>query len=76
MKSEPVYVGIDVCKSRLDVHVLPCGEVWSFGHDQAGLEDLMRRIAAVRGAPNGSTVTAGASLPAVWSIFGPTPTAW
>ena len=44
MKSEPVYVGIDVCKSRLDVHVLPCGEVWTFGHDLAGLEDLMGRL--------------------------------
>jgi transposase len=44
MKSEPVYVGIDVCKSRLDVHVLPCGEVWSLDYDLVGLEDLMGRL--------------------------------
>jgi len=45
--AEAVYVGIDVCKSRLDVHVLPCGEGWSVGYDTQGLEEVVVRLQAL-----------------------------
>lgn len=34
--SLPIYVGIDVAKDRLDVHVLPSGETLALNNDDAG----------------------------------------
>ena len=34
---EQVFVGIDVAKDRLDVHVLPGGTVFTVGRDSDGL---------------------------------------
>ncbi|MER8706755.1 IS110 family transposase [Mesorhizobium sp. M1088] len=42
-----IIVGIDVSKDRLDVHVLPSGEAFSVENDHAGVEDLVRRLAAL-----------------------------
>ena len=39
-----VYVGIDVSKDWLDVHVAPAGECWRVARDAAGLDDLVGRI--------------------------------
>jgi len=39
-----VFVGIDVSKLRLDVHVLPAGEASSVGRDAAGIAVLIRRL--------------------------------
>lgn len=39
-----VYVGIDVSKDWLDVHVAPAGEDWRVTRDAAGLDDLVGRI--------------------------------
>jgi len=41
---EPVYVGIDISKDRLDVAALPSGEVWSHPHDGAGIAALLERL--------------------------------
>jgi transposase len=46
-----ITVGIDVSKSRLDVHVHPAGESFAVGNDDAGVEQLAERLAAV--APDG-----------------------
>lgn len=45
---EPVYVGIDVAKDRLDVHVRPTGEAFALTRDAAGLEALGERLANPR----------------------------
>jgi len=42
-----VFVGIDVSKDRLDVHVLPSGEAFSVVHDAEGLEALGERLKAL-----------------------------
>jgi transposase len=42
-----IIVGIDVSKDRLDVHVLPSGAAFWVGNDQAGVEDLVQRLAAL-----------------------------
>lgn len=39
-----VYVGIDVSKDWLDVHVAPAGECWRVARDAAGLDELVGRI--------------------------------
>ncbi|SFM18746.1 transposase, partial [Methylobacterium pseudosasicola] len=43
----PVCVGIDVCKARLDVHVLPQGQAFAVARDGAGLSDLVARLQAL-----------------------------
>ena len=43
--AEPVYVGIDVCKERLDVHVHTIGQRLSVANDRAGLKRLTRALA-------------------------------
>lgn len=49
MKTEAaVVVGIDVSKARLDVAVLPSGEAWSCGNDEAGIKDLVDRVKVFR----------------------------
>ena len=40
-----VYVGIDVCKERLDVHVHPLGEHFHVANDAGGWRCLLRRLA-------------------------------
>ncbi len=56
---EQVYVGVDVSKDRLDVHVLPRGDAFAVGRNGEGLEQLNKRL-----------VELGASLVAVEATGG------
>lgn len=47
MGSAPVYIGIDVAKGRLDVADHPGGEVWAVPNDDAGIEELVAKLAVV-----------------------------
>jgi transposase len=40
----PVYVGIDVSKDRLDVHVRPSGQAFAVARNGEGLDDLTKRL--------------------------------
>jgi len=40
----PVFVGIDVSKARLDVHILPLGRVLAFDNDAAGCQKLVEQL--------------------------------
>jgi transposase len=73
---ERTYVGIDVSKDRLDVHVLPEGETFVAARDNKGLAELAERMGplgperiAVEATGGFETVVAaalaGASLPVV-----------
>lgn len=42
-----MYIGIDVSKDRLDVHIRPTGEAFSVTRDEAGLGELVTRLGAV-----------------------------
>ena len=44
---EMVFVGIDVAKKRLDVHVLPEGTAFAVARDGEGLADLAERLKAL-----------------------------
>jgi transposase len=67
---EPVYIGIDVAKDRLDVHVRPTGEAFALARDAAGLEALCERLAKLKPAlvvieaTGGFEVTVAAALAA------------
>ena len=41
MSQEPIYVGIDVSKERIDVAVRPIDSNWSLSYDGAGVDDLV-----------------------------------
>ena len=42
-----MFVGIDVSKDRLDVHIRPAGTSFVAGHDGAGLEQLASQLVAL-----------------------------
>lgn len=42
-----MFVGIDVSKDRLDVHVRPSGEAFAVARDGDGLEELVTRVRAL-----------------------------
>ena len=44
--TDPVYVGIDVCKERLDVHIHPANERFAVANDAGGWRRLKRKLAA------------------------------
>ena len=44
---EAIFVGIDVSKDRLDVHVRPSGEAFAVSRDGKGLEELIDRLTTV-----------------------------
>jgi transposase len=73
---EMTYVGVDVSKDRLDIHVLPEGETFAVARDSKGLAELVERMGtlgperiAVEATGGFETVVAaalaGASLPVV-----------
>ena len=43
--ANPVYVGIDVCKDRLDVYIHPVGQRLQVGNDPVGVRKLKRALA-------------------------------
>jgi transposase len=47
MDKPPTFVGIDVSKHRLDVHLRPSGEHFTVSHDEAGVAALVERLAAL-----------------------------
>lgn len=43
-----MFVGIDVAKDRLDVHLRPAGEAFAVARDGEGIETLVDRLAALK----------------------------
>jgi transposase len=46
-KAAPVFVGVDVAKHRLDIHLRPSGEGFTIGHDDGNVAALVERLAAL-----------------------------
>lgn len=63
MESKASYVGIDVSKERLDVAVVPPGEVWHTPNDEGGITELRERLATRRVALVVLEPTGGYELP-------------
>lgn len=65
-----MFVGIDVSKNRLDVHVVPSGEAFAVARDSKGVEELAERLARLSvgaiavEATGGFEVTVAAALAA------------
>jgi len=44
---DEIYVGIDVSKDRLDVHVVPSGQAFAVARDGKGLNELVEQLSSV-----------------------------
>ena len=71
--TEKVYVGIDVCKARLDVAVLPSGapsgETFAVANDEDGLQALSGKLVEVRPALVVLEATGGLERPLAAVLF-------
>jgi transposase len=64
-----VFVGVDVSKARLDVHVLPAGRRWQVGNDEEGIGLLvgeMKRMGPERIVLEASGGVQGRVVSALW----------
>lgn len=62
---DAIYVGIDVSKNWLDVHVLPSGEAFRTGNDADGLASLRERLGSLKPARVALEATGGLETPGV-----------
>jgi transposase len=46
-KAAPVFVGVDVAKHRLDIHLRPSGESFTVDHDDENVAALVERLVAL-----------------------------
>ena len=44
MEHDPIYVGIDVSKDRIDIAVRPTGRTWSVSYGEAELDELVTEL--------------------------------
>ena len=68
---EQVFVGIDVAKDRLDVHVRPSGEAFAVARDGEGVAALAERLAALKPALVVSEATGGSEQGTVYVLDEP-----
>ena len=68
MSKEPLYVGIDVAKDRLDIAVRPTRERWSVSNDDAGITELVNSLQDLRPALVVLEATGGMEIPAVAAL--------
>lgn len=66
--SQNVFVGIDVSKGWFDVAVRPTGAVWRALRDEAGIDDLVKRLEALRPRLVVLEATGGYEVPLVAAL--------
>ena len=67
---EATYIGVDVSKDRLDVHVRPSGEVFVVSRDGKGLEELVERLRTLSPALVAVEATGGFEIIVAAAITG------
>ena len=63
MSNNNVYVGIDVSKARLDVHILPVGDAFFVSNDAKGIADLVAQLQDVKPCGIVLEATGGIEIP-------------
>jgi len=63
-----LFVGVDVSKDRLDVAAHPDPSSWSVPNDEAGIEDLVRRLGDLRPVCIVLEATGGLEMPALTAL--------
>jgi len=69
VKKSPVYVGIDVSTTTLDVAVVPGCKLWQVSNDSAGIAVLVERLVALRPAGVVMEATGGIEMPAAVALY-------
>ena len=67
---EHLFVGIDVAKDHLDVHVRPTGEAFRIAHDEPGLAALLARLRALNPTLIALEATGGYEIPLAAGLAG------
>jgi transposase len=62
------YVGLDVAKDHLDVHVRPTGLAWRVANDEAGIATLVARLQELRPTALVLEATGGYEVPVVAAL--------
>ena len=68
MDQEPRYVGIDVAKAQLDVAVRPTGQRWQAANDEAGTQELVAQVEALKPSLVVLEASGGLELPLVAAL--------
>ena len=68
MQSVPVFVGVDVSKSRLDAAVTGSDETWSVSNTVEGITQLVERVGAIEPALVVMEATGGFEVPAAGAL--------
>ena len=63
MSQEPIYVGIDMSKERVDVAARPTGTSWSVSYNSDGIDDLVAHLKDLNPAGVITESTGGLELP-------------
>jgi transposase len=58
-----LFVGIDISKARLDIHVHPTGQFWSVENGRGGIAALVARLAKLKPAALGMEASGGYEQP-------------
>ena len=63
MEQEPIYVGIDVSKDRIDVAVRPTGRTWSVSYNEMEVDGLVAELSGLAPEAVIAESTGGLELP-------------
>ena len=68
MDREPIYVGLDVAKAKVDVAVRPTGRSWVVSYDEAGVGELITQVESLDPAMVLLEASGGLELPLVAAL--------
>lgn len=74
MRTE-IFVGLDVAKAQVDVAVRPSGEQWGVANDEAGVAQLVERLAILQPTLVVAEATGGFERAAIAALVGVAPLA-
>ncbi len=43
-QTQTIFIGIDIAKAHLDIHVHPSGEAWRITHDEENIRELVEKL--------------------------------
>ena len=69
MKKSPVYVGIDISTTTLDVAIVPDVKYWQVSNDPSGIDMLVKRLVALRPAGVVMEATGGIEMPVAIALY-------
>lgn len=68
MNQTPLYVGLDVAKTQLDIALRPTGQRWSVANNEAGVADVVARLQSLAPALVVLEATGGLQWPVVTAL--------